>query len=111
MHMAKKVTVTLLDDTNGKPAEETVEFSIDGVLFEIDLTGKNAKKIRADYEAWIPHARPIAGRRISGNTKTRQQKRNMDIRTWLRRKGIEVSDRGRIPGEYVGMYEKAHPGH
>ncbi|WP_457181460.1 histone-like nucleoid-structuring protein Lsr2 [Mycobacteroides abscessus] len=107
--MAKKVTVSLLDDTNGRVAEETVEFNLDGGFYEIDLTAKNAKKIRADYGEWIPHARVIAGRR-RGDTKakTMQQERNLKIRTWLRRKGIEVSDRGRIPADYVKMYDRAH---
>lgn len=107
--MAKKVTVSLLDDTNGRAAEETVEFNLDGGLYEIDLTAKNAKKIRADYKEWIQHARVIAGRR-RGDTKakTRQQERNQKIRTWLRCKGIAVSDRGRIPADYVNMYDKAH---
>ena len=34
--MAKKVTVTLVDDFDGDgPADETVEFSIDGVSYEM----------------------------------------------------------------------------
>ena len=44
--MAKKVTVTLVDDFDGDgPADETVEFSIDGVSYEIDLSVKNAKRL------------------------------------------------------------------
>ena len=45
--MAKKVTVTLVDDFDGEgPADETVEFSIDGVSYEIDLSARNAQKLR-----------------------------------------------------------------
>ncbi|MET8431123.1 histone-like nucleoid-structuring protein Lsr2, partial [Nocardia sp. NPDC004860] len=45
--MAKKVTVTLVDDYDGKSkADETVFFSIDGNDFEIDLSNKNAGKLR-----------------------------------------------------------------
>ena len=35
--MAKKVTVTLVDDFDGEgAADETVEFGLDGVSYEID---------------------------------------------------------------------------
>ena len=47
--MAKKVTVTLVDDFDGEgAADETVEFGLDGVTYEIDLSNKNAGKLRAD---------------------------------------------------------------
>ena len=43
--MAKKVTVTLVDDFDGEgAADETVEFGLDGVTYEIDLSAKNATK-------------------------------------------------------------------
>ena len=43
--MAKKVTVTLVDDFDGEgAADETVEFGLDGVTYEIDLSGKNAEQ-------------------------------------------------------------------
>ena len=50
--MAKKVTVTLVDDFDGDgAADETVEFGLDGVTYEIDLSSKNAKKLRDDLSA------------------------------------------------------------
>ena len=62
--MAKKVTVTLVDDFDGDgPADETVEFSIDGVSYEIDLSAKNAKKLREDLKQWIEAGRRVGGRR------------------------------------------------
>ena len=60
--MAKKVTVTLVDDFDGEgPADETVEFSIDGVSFEIDLSARNAQKLRDELRPWSE-----AGRRVGG---------------------------------------------
>ena len=38
MEMVKKVTVSLLDDLDGKAADETVQFALDGVSYEIDLS-------------------------------------------------------------------------
>ena len=35
--MARRTTVELLNDREGKPAAETVSVALDGVTFEIDL--------------------------------------------------------------------------
>ena len=62
--MAKKVTVTLVDDFDGDAAaDETVEFGLDGVTYEIDLSSKNAKKLRDDLKAWVEKGRRVGGRR------------------------------------------------
>ena len=56
MEMAKKVTVSFVDDLDGKTAaDETVAFTLDGVACEIDLSTKNAKKLRAALQ---PGSRP-----------------------------------------------------
>ncbi len=58
--MAKKVTVTLVDDVDGEaPADETVEFGVDGVTYEIDLSSKNAEKLRNQLSTWVEHARRV----------------------------------------------------
>jgi hypothetical protein len=44
--MAQKVTVTLEDDLDGGPAEETVRFGFGGAEYEIDLSSKNAAGFR-----------------------------------------------------------------
>jgi hypothetical protein len=44
--MAQETIVRLLDDIDGKPADETVSFSLDGITYEIDLRAKNADKLR-----------------------------------------------------------------
>ena len=42
--MARKVTTVLIDDLTGENADETVEFGIDGKLYEIELTADNASR-------------------------------------------------------------------
>ena len=62
--MAKKVTVTLVDDFDGEgAADETVEFGLDGVTYEIDLSAKNATKLRNDLKQWVEAGRRVGGRR------------------------------------------------
>ena len=87
--MAKKVTVTLVDDFDGEgPADETVEFSIDGVNYEIDLSSKNAQKLRNDLKGWVEASRRVGGRRRGRN-------------------GHKVSTRGRIPADIIDAFHAA----
>ena len=116
--MAKKVTVTLIDDVDGEaPADETVEFGIDGVSYEIDLSAANAAELRAQLEIWISNARRTAGRRRTAKaaiaptaTKARvpvDREQSAAIREWARRNGHKVSARGRISAEITEAYNKA----
>ncbi|GAB2933877.1 Lsr2 family protein [Rhodococcus aerolatus] len=116
--MAQKVTVTLVDDIDDDSvAAETVEFAIDGVTYEIDLTDDNAQKLRNDFAMWTGHARKVAGRRrgkASGPSGTAPRGRgaadreqSAAVREWARRNGYEVSDRGRIPSSVVEAYNSA----
>src|SRR3981081_3199509 len=66
--MAKKVHVTLVDDFDGEgAADETVEFGLDGVSYEIDLSTKNAAKLRHDLKQWVDAGRRVGGRRRGGS--------------------------------------------
>jgi len=112
--MAKKVTVTLVDDFDGDgPADETVEFSIDGVSYEIDLSSKNAKKLREDLKQWIDAGRRVGGRRRGRSGGPSRGRASIDreqsaaIREWARRSGHKVSTRGRIPAEIIDAFHAA----
>ena len=59
--MAQRVTVTLEDDLDGGPADETVRFGFGGADYEIDLSTKNATAFRKKLAPFLDHARK-AGR-------------------------------------------------
>ena len=102
--MAQKIIVTLEDDLAGGPANETLQFSVGGTQYEIDLNKKNARAFRKQVAPFIEHARR-AGR---GQRRTRTQsgrRRSSDIRAWAKEQGIAVSERGRIPASVVEQYE------
>ncbi|MFH5231299.1 histone-like nucleoid-structuring protein Lsr2 [Antrihabitans spumae] len=116
--MAKKVTVTLIDDLDGEAsADETVEFGIDGVSYEIDLSSTNAAKLRSQLDLWVSSARKVSGRRrtpkpaiVASGTKSRvsvDREQSAAIREWARRNGHKVSARGRISAEITDAYNKA----
>lgn len=109
--MARKVVVTLIDDYDGtSPATETVSFALDGVSYEIDLSGRNAESLRALLEPWVS-----AGRRTGRSGKSRklapqsapQRGNNAGIRSWARENGLKVSARGRVSAEIIDAYERA----
>jgi hypothetical protein len=112
-NMAKQVQTRLVDDTDGSEAAETVAFQLDGKSWELDLSKKNAKKLRKALEPFVAAARRAGrGSRVrqrgsGGASHTASERdRNAAIREWARRKGHQVANRGRIPASVIEAYEK-----
>ena len=59
--MAQTVKIILEDDLDGGPADETIQFSVDGRQYEIDLSAANAEKLRDSLSPYVS-----AGRRAQG---------------------------------------------
>src|SRR3954451_10107381 len=111
--MAQRVVTELTDDTNGKPADETVTFSLDGREYEIDLTTKNAAALRKAFDVYVTNGRRIGGRRprSAGTSSPSRVKSDLDtkaVREWAGKNGFQVSERGRIPGSVLEAYQAAH---
>jgi hypothetical protein len=108
--MARRTTVLLEDDLDGGPAEQTLQFGIDGSVYEIDLSTKNATKFRSQLAPFIQHGRKAGtGSRRPARTATSRQ-RSREIRAWAMEQGIAVSERGRIPASVAARYEAAASG-
>jgi hypothetical protein len=109
--MARKVVVELVDDYDGKSkAEETIVFGLDGATYEIDLSIRNAGKLRGVFEEWSPHARKV-GRIPRGKSAIRpaaDREQSAAVREWARKNGYEVSSRGRIQADVVEAYKTAN---
>jgi hypothetical protein len=105
--MAQRVQVQLVDDVDGKAASETVNFGLDGVSYEIDLSDKNAKALRKAYQTWIASARRVGGRQSRGTTRVPTGVDTAAVRAWASSHGYEISSRGRIPGEILEKYRAA----
>ena len=108
--MAQQVQVLLVDDIDGGKAAETVTFALDGVQYEIDLSTKNAAKLRDAFSTWVGNARRSGGRRSAGGRGRGSRSSSGDltaVREWGRKNGFTVSDRGRISAELQAAYKKA----
>jgi hypothetical protein len=108
--MAQKFELFLVDDLDGGKADETVRFSFDGRSYEIDLSAANAERLRASLQPFVAAARNArpADRRSAGRRTTGSRARSAEIRTWARTRGINLSERGRIPAAVVELYDAAH---
>lgn len=110
--MAQKVQVILTDDIDGGEADETVQFTLDGISYEIDLSEANAEALREHLAPYVEAARRTGGRssRRSGQ-KSRATTERVDmsnLRAWAREHGYQISDRGRVSSEVRAAYEAAH---
>jgi len=109
--MAQKITVTLQDDLDGGPADETVRFTIGGADYEIDLSTTNALAFREQIAPYIEHARTTGrGPRHRHGRTASSRERSSGIRAWAQDHGIAVSARGRIPASVVEQYQAASQG-
>lgn len=111
--MAQKVQVLLLCDLEdgNTEAEETIQFGLGNASYEIDVCGQHAQEIRAKLEPFVAHARKAgtaAGGRRRRDRSASNREQSADIRSWAKDRGIQVSERGRIPASVVKEYEQAH---
>jgi len=110
--MAKQVITVLTDDIDGGDADRTIEFGLDGVNYTIDLSEKNAGKLRKTLDPYLTVASRIG--RIHGNGRIAarpaaapsqsNRDQNQAIREWAGKNGYEVSARGRIPSSIVEAF-------
>lgn len=107
--MAQRVQILLEDDLDGSEATETVNFSLDGKSYEIDLSAKNSAQLRDDFAKWIGHARTVRGRGrvVPGRSVAGRTDLNK-VREWGRKNGFKVSDRGRVSAEVQEAYARAN---
>ncbi|MFV2102444.1 histone-like nucleoid-structuring protein Lsr2 [Micromonospora sp. LOL_024] len=113
--MARKVITVLTDDLDGGKADRTVEFSLDGVAYTIDVSDENAGVLRKALDPFIDAGRRLGRggpdtsrtpRRASGSPAPgMNREQNRAIREWAVKNGYKISERGRIPVEVVEAYK------
>jgi Lsr2 len=126
--MAQRQVTVFTDDISGEELEdgETITFALDGVEYEIDLSGEHAEQLRDALDPYVRNGRRIGGRsarssRSSGSGSRRSSDSGSSsressggghdtraIREWAQAHGHKVSERGRIPASVVEAYQAAH---
>jgi hypothetical protein len=111
--MAQKTLVQLVDDIDGTVIADgegrTVNFSLNGVSYEIDLSDAHVAELTDALAPFIS-----AGRMSGRSSSSRSAGPKSDpaelqkIREWARSNGHEVSDRGRVSGAVRDAYNAAN---
>ncbi len=116
--MASITNTTYIDDIDGKPADDTVAFALDGADYEIDLSKKNAASLRKVLVEFTAAARPVTRFAVSEPKRKRSSKRSQEtaaqdaadrelIREWALANDIAVGHRGRISAAVREQYAAA----
>lgn len=114
--MRKEITdVQLIDDIDGSPATATIEFSVGGKNYIIDLSEQHAAEFNEALAPYIEHARrarraPANKRKSRSSSEAARVKRqkNAEIRAWALENGVTVSKRGQLGQDTIAAYEAAH---
>jgi hypothetical protein len=116
--MAQRVQVLLVCDLHGDetPAAQTVEFSLDGSAYEIDVCDQHAAELRDRFASYVGAARRAGGRAGTSQSARGGRRRRRSsgsgeaarIREWARSQGLAVPERGRIPAELAEKYAHAN---
>lgn len=106
--MTTRTVVTLVDDLDGSDAVETVQFGLNGVDFEVDLSNVNAAKLRDTLGEFIAAARKVATTATPPARKTTAKSPTevSEARTWLTQHGYEVKPKGRIPQDLMDVWRQ-----
>jgi hypothetical protein len=107
--MAQRVITQLVSDLSGDEIAagkgESIEFSYRGASYSIDLTDKEAAGFDKAIALYLEHATKTGGRRRSAGSKGDYSAK--DVRVWAKGQGIDVPERGRIPGEILEQYKRS----
>ncbi len=107
--MARETITRIVDDLDGSEAKETIKFALDGRSYEIDLSAKNAAKLRATLDVYVEYGtrlgRASAGRGGRATSGTGRNE-NQAIRIWAEEQGYDVASRGRISQEIIDLYRQ-----
>jgi hypothetical protein len=93
---------------NGSEANETVQFGIDSVTYEIDLSTAHATELRQALQPYVAVARKAGGgtRRAARGSRSAGPSPS-EVRAWAKAEGLKVSDRGRVPEELIVRFRAA----
>lgn len=113
--MAKRQITQLIDDLDGTVLDDgvTINFSVNGHTYEIDLSPESAEAFHDVLAPYIKAGRPVAGNTSRTTTQGRSGGKSgrtdlAAVRAWAKDNGHDVSDRGRVSVSVLEAYDAAH---
>lgn len=108
--MAQQIQTLFIDDLDGSEAQGTVRFALDGAEYEIDLNEGHSKELRESLAKYVGHARKVGGGSRRAPRGAARRAASIDttvVRAWAKEQGIDIKERGRVPGDIVEKYRAA----
>ena len=110
--MARSYVAVIKDDLTGEVIEDgqsvTIEFTVNGRAYTIDLGPTNAEAFHAAIEKYVAAATKVGGPARGRKASTSGTKDLAAIRSWANDHGYVVAARGRISSEIKEAFEQAH---
>jgi len=110
--MARSYVAVIKDDLTGEVIEDgqavTIEFTINGRAYTIDLGPKNADAFHAALEKYVAAATKVGGAPRGRRNSARSTQDLAAIRARANDHGYVVAAHGRISSEIKEAYEQAH---
>lgn len=108
--------VQLIDDIDGSAADRTFKFAVDGVEYELDLSGDNIREFNQAIAGFVESARR-APARVGRPRKERSNVIKVDggaagraaeVRSWAKDAGFSVSEKGKLSAEVWEAFNASH---
>lgn len=118
--MARQQITVYIDDFTGEPGEDVVEVKwvVGDTLYEMDMSESTRKQFDEALAPFLAKGRKggtfrldrvLAGRTPVATTRpTVDREQNQAVREWAAKRGIKVSDRGRIPASVLEQFHQEH---
>jgi hypothetical protein len=106
----RKQVVALVDDLDGGPADQTVQFGLGDEHYEVDLSGEHAAALRKALAPFAAAARHVAGPKPLPSRVAFTAVKLVDptaVRAWANARGITLPARRKIPAEVIEQFEAA----
>ncbi|RDI11296.1 Lsr2 protein [Rhodococcus sp. AG1013] len=107
-----QVVVEILDDFDGEKigsGGETIDFSVNGIEYSIDLRDESAAQLRRLFGSYIRHARRVGGHKRWTGMIAASDNGMRDVREWARAHDYPISGTSRVPHAVLADYAAAHP--
>jgi hypothetical protein len=113
--MAQVFQVLLVCDLHddGTAGTETVNFSVDGTAYEVDVCESHGAKLREAFAPFVANGRKVSRSSGSGSGRRRRSRHTSSgfdpaaVREWARTNNVKVSERGRISAEVLDQFNAA----
>lgn len=100
--------VEFIDDLDGSHAHTTVRFGLEGQVYEIDLSEKNAEALNDFLKPYIAAARRVRDGVVEPDlVRVQTDVDPKAVRQWARARGIDIPARARIPQEIIDQFREA----